>query len=113
MGNGGRRADSWRPFFEARIALGLDQLGSRTSDEDYGALLKRITEVIADSTILRLKGFANVVGSSSRLLIQAVGPRMNSYFDRPWKSGENRATRLVVIGVKGMDQQAITAALQG
>ena len=37
---------------------------------------------------------------------------MNSYFDRPWKSGENRATRLVVIGVKGMDQQAITAALR-
>jgi cobalamin biosynthesis protein CobW len=81
--------------------------------KDRGTLQKRIAEVIANSTILRLKGFANVVGSSSRLLIQAVGPRMNSYFDRPWKSGENRATRLVVIGVKGMDQQAITAALQG
>ncbi len=81
--------------------------------KDRGALQKRIAAVIADSTILRLKGFANVVGSSSRLLIQAVGPRMNSYFDRPWKSGEDRATRLVVIGVKGMDRQAITAALQG
>ena len=30
------------PFFEARIALGMDQLGSRTSDEDYGALLKKM-----------------------------------------------------------------------
>ena len=74
---------------------------------------KRIANVIADSTILRLKGFANIMGSSSRLLIQAVGPRMNSYFDRPWKGDEDRATKLVVIGVKGMDQQAITAALQG
>ena len=81
--------------------------------KDRDTLLKRITDVVANSTILRLKGFANVVGSSSRLLIQAVGPRMNSYFDRPWKNGEDRATRLVVIGVKGMDQQAITAALQG
>jgi cobalamin biosynthesis protein CobW len=81
--------------------------------KDRDTLLKRITNVIADSTILRLKGFANIIGSSSRLLIQAVGPRMNSYFDRPWKGNEDRTTKLVVIGVKGMDQQAITAALQG
>jgi uncharacterized protein len=27
------------PFFEGRIGYGLDQLGSRTADEDYGALL--------------------------------------------------------------------------
>ena len=81
--------------------------------KDRDTLLKRIAAVIADSTILRLKGFANIMGSSSRLLIQAVGPRMNSYFDRPWKGDEDRTTRLVVIGVKGMDQQAIAAALQG
>jgi predicted TIM-barrel fold metal-dependent hydrolase len=27
------------PFFEGRIGYGLDQLGTRTADEDYGALL--------------------------------------------------------------------------
>jgi cobalamin biosynthesis protein CobW len=81
--------------------------------KDRSALLKRITDVIAHSTVLRLKGFAHVAGSSSRLLIQAVGPRMNSYFDRPWKAGEPRETKLVVIGVKGMNQQAVTAALLG
>ena len=27
------------PYFEGRIGYGLDQLGARTSDEDYGALL--------------------------------------------------------------------------
>jgi aminocarboxymuconate-semialdehyde decarboxylase len=32
------------PFFEARIAHGMDELGSRTSDEDYGALLKRMAK---------------------------------------------------------------------
>ncbi len=80
---------------------------------DRAALLRRITGVITNSTILRLKGFAHVAGASSRLLIQAVGPRMNSYFDRPWSAGEPRETRLVVIGVKGINQQAVTAALLG
>src|SRR5579872_954314 len=31
------------PFFEARISLGMDQLGSRTSDEDYTQLLKQMS----------------------------------------------------------------------
>jgi uncharacterized protein len=30
------------PFFEGRVGPGLDQLGSRTSDEDYGALLRKM-----------------------------------------------------------------------
>jgi predicted TIM-barrel fold metal-dependent hydrolase len=28
------------PYFEGRVGYGLDQLGARTADEDYGALLK-------------------------------------------------------------------------
>jgi predicted TIM-barrel fold metal-dependent hydrolase len=28
------------PYFEGRVGLGWDQLGTRTSDEDYGALLR-------------------------------------------------------------------------
>jgi cobalamin biosynthesis protein CobW len=35
------------------------------------------------------------------------------YFDRPWEPGETRATRLVVIGKKGLDRAAITSALGG
>jgi predicted TIM-barrel fold metal-dependent hydrolase len=30
------------PFFEGRVGPGWDQLGSRTTDEDYGALLRRL-----------------------------------------------------------------------
>jgi len=30
------------PFFDARIGYGMDQLGSRTSDEDYTLILKRM-----------------------------------------------------------------------
>lgn len=30
------------PFFEGRVGPGWDQLGTRTSDEDYGALLRKL-----------------------------------------------------------------------
>jgi predicted TIM-barrel fold metal-dependent hydrolase len=30
------------PYFDERIGLGMDQMGSRTVDEDYGLLLKRL-----------------------------------------------------------------------
>ena len=30
------------PFFEGRVGYGWDELGSRTADEDYGALLKKL-----------------------------------------------------------------------
>jgi predicted TIM-barrel fold metal-dependent hydrolase len=30
------------PFFDARIGLGMDQLGARTADEDYTLILKRM-----------------------------------------------------------------------
>lgn len=32
------------PFFDARIELGMAQMGARTMDEDYGALLKRMAK---------------------------------------------------------------------
>ncbi|MFO1033136.1 MAG: cobalamin biosynthesis protein CobW [Hyphomicrobiales bacterium] len=79
--------------------------------QDKAALLARIEKTIAAHDILRLKGFADV-GAGSRLLVQAVGPRFNSYFDRPWKAGEPRGTRLVVIGEKHMDRAGIEASLK-
>ncbi len=76
-------------------------------------LLQRIERTIAKHDILRIKGFAGVTDSSARLLVQVVGPRLNNYFDRPWKPGESRRTQLVVIGEKHMDQPAIVAMLRG
>jgi cobalamin biosynthesis protein CobW len=45
-----------------------------------------------------------------RLTLQAVGPRVNTYFDQPFGTAP-RVTRLVVIGQAGMDRMAIEAAL--
>jgi cobalamin biosynthesis protein CobW len=33
-------------------------------------------------------------------------------YDRPWRNDEPRESRLVVIGLKGIDRAAITAALR-
>lgn len=76
------------------------------------ALLATVAETIAAFDILRLKGFAAIPGAKARLAIQAVGPRVNAYFDREWKEGEERTTRLVVIGEAPLGREAIEASLK-
>lgn len=79
---------------------------------DTADFLARIDAAIAGHDILRLKGFLVVPGKELRQVVQGVGGRIQHYFDRPWGAGEPRASRLVVIGRKGLDQAAISAALQ-
>ena len=87
------------------FAVTLDEIANPAAFAD------KISDVIRTHSILRLKGFAAVVGKPMRLTLQAVGPRVDSYFDRPFAPGETRATTLVVIGQSGLDREAITAAL--
>ena len=77
---------------------------------DPAAFQARLVEVIQHHGILRLKGFAAISGKPMRQVIQAVGPRIEQYFDRPFGS-DPRETRLVVIGPEGLDQAAISGAL--
>jgi cobalamin biosynthesis protein CobW len=78
---------------------------------DANAFAESLAEVIRRHDILRLKGFAAVAGKPMRLVVQAVGPRIETWFDRPF-GATPRDTRLVVIGEAGLDQAAITAALR-
>jgi cobalamin biosynthesis protein CobW len=48
-----------------------------------------------------------------RLLVQGVGTRVRAQFDRPWRADEQRLSRIVVIGERGFDHDAITAVLTG
>ena len=77
---------------------------------DPVAFAQQVADVIRAHDILRLKGFAAVAGKPMRLTLQAVGPRIDTYFDRPFGSAP-RETRLVVIGQSGLDHAAISAAL--
>ena len=85
-------------------------LGEIANPAAFAAHLKT---VIQDHDILRLKGFAAVTGKPMRLTIQAVGPRVESYFDRPFTTEEPRQSRLVVIGQAGLDHEAIRKAIAG
>ena len=71
----------------------------------------RLAEIIAAHDILRVKGFLDVPGKAMRLVVQGVGPRLQRYFDRPWKTAETRCSQIVVIGLKGLDRAEIATAL--
>lgn len=76
--------------------------------EDVNAFVSALKPIIDRHDILRLKGFAEIKGKPMRLLVQAVGSRIDTYFDRAWQPGEPRGTRLVVIGLHDeMDDVAI------
>jgi cobalamin biosynthesis protein CobW len=48
-----------------------------------------------------------------RLLLQGVGERVDTRYERAWQPDESRVGRLVVIGQKGMDRDAIVRTLTG
>ena len=76
-------------------------------------LVDRIARATTEHDILRAKGFADIAGKPMRLLVQGVGARIQHQFDRPWQSGESRQGRLVVIGQKGFDRDAIRTLIAG
>jgi len=82
----------------------------RAEVADPAAFSAQVAEVIRAHDILRLKGFVAVSGKPMRLTLQAVGPRVDSYFDQPFGDAP-RSTRLVVIGQAGLDRAAIAEAL--
>ncbi|WP_169570203.1 cobalamin biosynthesis protein CobW [Sneathiella limimaris] len=76
-------------------------------------LLARLSNAIETHGILRAKGFIAVAGKDMRLVVQAVGNRIQHYYDREWREGEKQVSRLVIIGEHGLDEAAITALLKG
>ncbi|TDN61243.1 cobalamin biosynthesis protein CobW [Paraburkholderia sp. BL10I2N1] len=78
------------------------------------ALVAALQGLVENHTIYRVKGFAALPGAAMRLVIQGVGRRFDSYFDRRWQAGEPVASRFVLIG-EDLDQatlqQALTVAL--
>ncbi|MBA8818931.1 cobalamin biosynthesis protein CobW [Ochrobactrum sp. P6BS-III] len=82
------------------------------SVSDPKVFAEKLKTIISDHDVLRLKGFVDVPGKPMRLVVQAVGPRIEHYFDRPWGKDEARSTRLVVIGLHEIDETAIAKAVK-
>ncbi len=79
---------------------------------DQARLLAALQKLVAEQTILRVKGFAEIPGKPMRWLLQGVGRRFDHHFDRAWREGEARGTRLVFIGQE-LDEGVLRAGLEG
>jgi cobalamin biosynthesis protein CobW len=78
---------------------------------DPEALAESIRRLAREQNILRVKGYVAVKGKPMRLLVQAVGERVRSQFDRPW-GDTPRTSQLVVIAERHhIDRAAIEATL--
>ncbi|OIQ06540.1 MAG: hypothetical protein AUK60_07065 [Rhodobacteraceae bacterium CG2_30_10_405] len=76
---------------------------------DVAALQETLRRLAREHDVLRVKGYAAVTGKPMRLLVQAVGERVQLHYDRPW-GAETRATRLVAIAERAdLDAVAIRA----
>lgn len=73
-------------------------------------LIAKLQQLVQQQEIYRIKGFVSVPNKPMRLVLQGVGNRFDSFYDRLWHNGESRQTRLVLIGRK-LDQAEIEQAI--
>ncbi len=65
--------------------------------KDHKNFIKKIQSLLNKNNILRTKGYIAVRNKPMRLLIQAVGTRLRTQFDRMWNTKEVRKSKLVFI----------------
>jgi cobalamin biosynthesis protein CobW len=73
-------------------------------------LIQQLKELLVEQEIYRVKGFVNVLDKPMRLVLQGVGNRFDTFYDRLWTEGESRQTKLVLIGQK-LNRQIIESKL--
>jgi cobalamin biosynthesis protein CobW len=73
---------------------------------DPKVLTEKLQQLVQQQEIYRIKGFVNVPHKPMRLVLQGVGHRFDSFYDRLWSTGETRQTRLVFIG-RELDQTLV------
>ena len=78
---------------------------------DEKKLHQTLKQLFKDFTIFRAKGFVALPEKPMRQVVQGVGERLDSHFDRLWQADEARLTQLVFIG-KQLDLPKMTAALK-
>jgi len=76
---------------------------------DRAAVERRVVAAMAVEGVLRIKGLIAISGRAAPLAVQAVGPRVETWF----AAAPRAAFGLVVIGLKHLDRGAVEAALRG
>ncbi|MFS8924449.1 cobalamin biosynthesis protein CobW [Synechococcus sp. B60.1] len=75
------------------------------------SLVAQLRQLAQEECLYRVKGFVAVPHKPMRLVLQGVGGRFETYYDRPWRPQEPRLTRLVFIGQR-LNRERIAAQLQ-
>lgn len=89
----------------------FDSVALTVEVTDRERLLQALAALVARHEIYRAKGFVALPGAAMRLVVQGVGARLDSHFDRAWRPGEARVSRLVLIGA-GLDAAVLQTELQ-
>ena len=76
----------------------FDSIAVTLDVTDRAALISALTSLVQAHEIFRVKGFVSLPNIAMRLVVQGVGQRFESYFDRAWRADEVRTSRLVLIG---------------
>ena len=74
-------------------------------------LMSKLQQLVQQQEIYRIKGFVDVPQKPMRMVLQGVGNRLETFYDRPWQVKESRQTRLVLIG-RQLDQAKIEQAIR-
>lgn len=89
----------------------FDSLVIKLGTVDQSKLQIAIEKLLSEFNLFRIKGFAAVESKPMRLVLQAVGKRLESHFDRLWETDETAQTQLVLIG-KGLDEASVSTILK-
>ncbi|MDT7928166.1 cobalamin biosynthesis protein CobW [Tepidimonas sp.] len=89
----------------------FDSLVLTLNVRDRTRLLQALQACVLAWPIYRIKGFVALPGAAMRLVVQGVGQRFDSHFDRPWRADEPRVSRLVFIG-RDLARDGIEALLR-
>ncbi len=87
------------------VVIGLPEI------TDPDALTAAIMRLATEQKILRVKGHVAVAGKPMRLLVQAVGARVRSQYDRPWGSAPRLSQLVVIAEHADIDLDAIRRVL--
>ena len=80
---------------------------------DVATLEAAVLRLAHEQKILRVKGYIAVQDKPMRLLVQAVGERVRSQFDRPWGDTPRRSQLVVIAEHDHVNEAAIRAVLEG
>lgn len=77
---------------------------------DPQTLTSQLKQLVQQQEIYRVKGFVSVNNKPMRLVLQGVGNRFDSFYDRLWQADEPRHTRLVLIG-RNLNRDSVEQAI--